>query len=81
MAKQLETVWFKLKPEIKKELSKSSREYSSAKRLKYKLMSISNWWDLTIDEISSICTYGNTYLYDSNASDVIYGDKFLNRKK
>ena len=36
---KIKTVYERLKPELKKILNKSAKDYSSAKRLKYTLMS------------------------------------------
>ena len=53
----IKTIYDNLKPEFKTELNINARKYSSAKRLKYTLMSKTIWQDLTIGEISSMTTY------------------------
>ena len=52
MSKTLsKTLYDKLLPKVKDALRKNAKEYDSAKRFKYNLMSKSNWWDLNIEEI------------------------------
>ena len=42
----IKTIYQKLKPEFKTKLQANARKYSSAKRLKYALMSETSWYDL-----------------------------------
>ena len=73
----IKTIYDNLKPEFKAELNANARKYSSAKRLKYTLMSKTIWQDLTIGEISSMTTYCDIYTHKLSASDVIYGNQIL----
>ena len=73
----IKTIYDNLKPEFKAELNVNARKYSSAKRLKYTLMSKTIWQDLTIGEISSMTTYCDIYTHKLSASDVIYGNQIL----
>ena len=77
MKYKIKTVYDNLKPEFKAELNINARKYSSAKRLKYTLMSKTIWQDLTIGEISSMTTYCDIYTHKLSASDVIYGNQIL----
>ena len=43
---KIKTIYDNLKPEFKAELNINARKYSSAKRLKYTLMSKTSWQDL-----------------------------------
>ena len=45
---KIKSVYDNLLPDVKKELQASARKYSSAKRLKYTLMSKLMWNELTI---------------------------------
>ena len=56
---KIKSVYDKLLPDVKKELQSSAREYNSAKRLKYTLMSKLMWNQLTIDEVKDLITYSN----------------------
>ncbi len=54
---KIKTIYDKLKPDFKTELNINARKYSSAKRLKYTLMSKTSWQDLTLSEVSTMTTY------------------------
>ena len=73
----IKTIYDNLKPEYKAELNINARKYSSAKRLKYTLMSKTSWQDLAISELSSMTTYCDIYTHKLSASDVIYGNQIL----
>ena len=73
----MNNVYEQLKPEYKKQLEESGVKYSSAKRLKYVLLSKSFWGDLLIDDMKSLLTYTDESSYDMSASDFMYGTKFL----
>ena len=73
----IKTIYDNLKPEYKAELNANARKYSSAKRLKYTLMSKTSWQDLAISELSSMTTYCDIYTHKLSASDVIYGNQIL----
>ena len=73
----IKTVYDNLKPEFKAELNVNARKYSSAKRLKYTLMSKTIWQDLTIGEISTMTTYCDIYTYKLSAQDILYGKALL----
>ena len=74
----IKTIYDNLKPEFKTELNINARKYSSAKRLKYTLMSKTIWQELTLSELSSMTTYCDIYTSQLSASDVIYGNQILN---
>jgi len=77
---KMKSIYDLLQPKIKSELQDSARKYSSAKRLKYKLMSSTIWYDLSVSDISSLLSYSGLYASDVTAKDVMYGDKFLTSK-
>ena len=67
------TLYDKLLPEVKDALRKNAREYDSAKRLKYTLMSKSNWWDLNIEEMSAIFRWADLHSFEYNSYTFLYG--------
>jgi len=73
------TIYQKLKPRLKKTLDESARNYNSAKRLKYKLMSSSLYHELTLHEISSLMCYTDVYTHEADGSDLLYGKIFLDK--
>ena len=75
----VKTIYQKLKPSLKKTLDESARNYDSAKKLKYKLMSSSLYHELTLSEISSLMCYTDVYTYEADSSDILYGKIFLNK--
>jgi len=79
MKYKITTIYDNLKPEVKAELNVNARKYSSAKRLKYTLMSKTSWQDLAISEISSMTTYCDIYTYKLSAQDILYGHNILKK--
>ncbi len=75
----IKTIYQKLKPNVKAALNKSARNYDSAKKLKYKLMSSSLYHELTINDISSLMTYADVYTSEVEPGEILYGTKFLNK--
>tara|TARA_R100000951_G_scaffold83937_1_gene71688 strand:+ start:445 stop:684 length:240 start_codon:yes stop_codon:yes gene_type:complete len=75
---KIKSVYDNLLPDVKKELQSSARKYSSAKRLKYTLMSKLMWNELTINEMRDLMTYSSINSYDMSAYSFMYGDKIIN---
>jgi len=73
----MSNLYEQLKPEFKNRLEESGVKYSSAKRLKYLLLSKSFWGDLAIDDMKSLLTYTDSSSYEMSAQDFMYGTKFL----
>jgi hypothetical protein len=73
------TLYDKLLPKVKDALRKNAREYDSAKRLKYNLMSKSNWWDLNIEEISDIFKWCDLHSFQYNSYTFLYGEEIIER--
>ena len=76
---KLKTIYDNLKPEYKTALNTNARQYSSAKRLKYTLMSKTSWYDLTISQISDISVYCDVKTYNLSAQDIIYGNSIITK--
>ena len=75
---KLKSIYQRLVEPVRSELQASARQYDSAKRLKYKLMSSTMWHELTISDISSIICYTGLYTHEISARDIMYGgSKFL----
>jgi len=74
---KIKTIYDKLKPEFKAELQINARQYDSAKRLKYTLMSETSWGDLTLSNISSMSVYCDVPFYKLTARDVMWGKQIL----
>ena len=73
------TIYDKLLPEVKISLRTSAKKYEYAKMLKYKLMSVTIWQDLSISDVADLCSYGNLYTYQLGSYDIMYGDKFIQK--
>ena len=76
---KLKTVYDNLKPEYKSVLNTNARKYSSAKRLKYTLMSKMMWSELTINEVRDVLTYGNLNSWKLDCYSFMYGEKILDK--
>ena len=73
------TLYDKLKPHIKDKLKESSKEYTTVKFVFDKLKSTDYYSDLTIDDIRSICTFGDVWHHDLTQTQLIYGDWLTNK--
>ena len=76
---KIKTVYDKLLPDVKKELQDSARKYSSAKQLKYKLMSKTYWNELTIEDMKDLLTYSGITSYKLDSWSFMYGDNILEK--
>jgi len=72
------TLYDKLKPEIKAKLEENYKEYKTVGFIFDKLQKKDNYSDLTIDDIRSICTFGDVWHYDLTQSELLYGDWLTN---
>ena len=75
---KLKTLYDRLNTNLKSELKNSARKYETAKRLKYKLMSTTLWYDMSVDDISQLMSYSGLYTSEVTASDILYGTRFIN---
>ena len=75
---KLKTLYDRLNTNLKSELKNSARKYDTAKRLKYKLMSTTLWYDMSVDDISQLMSYSGLYTSEVTASDILYGTRFIN---
>ncbi len=73
----MKTVWNQLKKSYQDKIRKNTRKYSTAKRLKYKLMAARGWHNLDINTIRDLLVYTDNYSYDLSGTDIMYGNKFL----
>ena len=73
----IKTIYDNLKPDFKTELNINARKYSSAKRLKYTLMSKTSWQDLTLGEVSSMTTYCDISSFTLAVNDILYGHNII----
>lgn len=74
---KLKTVYDNLLPDVKSSLQASARKYSTAKRLKYTLMSKLMWSELTIDEVRDLLTYSNLDSWKLDNLSFMYGNKIV----
>ena len=73
------TLYDKLNPKIKDKLWKNYKEYKTVKLVFDKLQEKHYYSDLTIDEVKSICTFGDVWYYDLTQSELLYGDWLINK--
>jgi len=76
---KIKTVYDNLLPDVKSALQTSARKYSSAKRLKYTLMSKLMWYELTIDEVRELITYGDLQSWNLNSYAFMYGENIIKK--
>ena len=68
----------KLKPHIKAKLKENAEEYKSVNWLFDKLKQKDNYSELTIDDIRSLCTFGEVWYHDLTQSQIIWGEWLIN---
>ena len=73
------TIYDKLLPGVKSALQGSARKYDSAKRLKYTLMSKTMWYELTIDDMRELISYGEIDSWTLPYSSFMYGDNIIKK--
>mgnify|MGYP001379136754 FL=1 len=73
------TLYDKLKPEIKAKLEENYKEYKTVGFIFDKLQQANHYSDLTIDDVRSICTFGDVWHFDLTQSDILYGDWLTNK--
>ena len=69
----------KLKPHIKDKLKENAKEYESVKWIFDKLKQKDNYSELTIDDIRSLCTFGDVWYHDLTQSQIIWGEWLINK--
>ena len=70
----------KLKPHIKDKLKSQAEEYSvSINSVFNTLKQKHSYSDLTIEEIRSICTFGDVWYYDLTQRYLIWGEWLINK--
>lgn len=76
---KIKTVYDNLLPDVKSALQASARKYSSAKRLKYTLMSKLMRYELTIDDVRELITYGDLQSWNLNSYAFMYGENIIEK--
>lgn len=75
----IKTIYEELVPEVKTSLQESAKEYSTAKRLKYTLMSKTLWSDLTVGEVNDIITYSSLNNSELSPHSYLYGYNIISK--
>jgi len=71
------SLYQRLFPELKKNLNANAKQYATAKQLKYRLMSHTAWYQLTVDDVRSIQLWAD--FYDRSIESVLYGDNIIQK--
>jgi hypothetical protein len=69
----------KLKPHIKAKMKENAEEYESVNWLFDTIKTKHRYSELTIDEIRSICTFGDIWYHDLTQGELIWGDWLINK--
>lgn len=70
-----QSLYQRLFPQLRKNLNANAKEYGAAKQLKYRLMSHSAWYQLTIDDVRNLQIWAD--FYDRSIDSVLYGDNII----
>jgi hypothetical protein len=76
---KINTVYDNLLPDVKSALQASARKYTTAKRLKYTLMSKLMWYELTIDDVRELITYSDLESWNLNSYAFMYGENIIKK--
>ena len=74
-----ESFWKKLKPEYKKTLRVSASKYGTAKKLVYRLKSITNISEMTVGELQSMIVFGEIYTAPIKGVSMIQGTTYFKK--
>ena len=74
---KIKTLYDKLQPEVKSALQANARKYDTAKRLKYVLMSKTNWQELNISTVNDILTFGDVNSSSVSTYGFLYGANII----
>ena len=69
----------KLKPHIKAKMQDNIEKYPSVNWLIDTIKTKPRYSELTIDEIRSICTFGDVWYHDLTQAELIWGDWLINK--
>ncbi len=72
-------IYDKLKPHIKAKMKENAKEYPSVNSLFDTIKNKHLYSELTIEEIRSICTFGDVWYYDLTQKDLIWGEWLINK--
>ena len=75
----IKNIYDELVPEVKTSLQESAKKYSTAKRLKYNLMSKTMWSDLTVQDLSDIITYSNLNNSELSPHSYLFGYNIISK--
>ena len=74
----MKSLYQRLKPEYKQMLSDNTVKYPSVcNELVHALQDKVSWFQLEVEEVSTLITFTDHSLYKLTASDIMYGDEFL----
>ena len=74
----MKTLYQKLKPEYKQVLSDNTIKYPGAcHHLITKLQNNVSWFQLEVEDVSTLVTFTDHSLYKLTANDIMFGDIFL----
>jgi|TARA_B100001939_G_C16392766_1_gene384778 hypothetical protein len=76
---KIKSLYDQLLPEVKLDLKVSARQYSTAKLLKYTLMSKSIWTELSMSDINDLIAYTSLTSYKMSPYDFMYGENIIKK--
>jgi hypothetical protein len=76
---KIKSLYDQLLPEVKLDLKASARQYSTAKLLKYTLMSKSIWTELSMSDINDLIAYTSLTSYKMSPYDFMYGENIIKK--
>mgnify|MGYP003155214262 FL=1 len=76
---KIKSLYDQLLPEVKLDLKVSARQYSTAKLLKYTLMSKSIWTELSMSDINDLIAYTSLTSYKMYPYDFMYGENIIKK--
>ena len=75
----MKTLYDQLKPHIKAALDENHEDYSTSIDYIFdKLQTVNRYSELTIDDVKTLNTFSNSYLFQTTQLELMYGDHLFN---
>ena len=73
----MEKLYKQLKPKFRKALKENCKNYKSVNRIKYYLMSKTQWQDLSITDVKDLVLWANLDTRKLTIDGMLYGDNII----
>ena len=75
----MQNLYKQLKPKFRKALNENCKNYKSVNRIKYNLMSKTQWQDLSITDVKDLVLWANLDTRKLTIDGMLYGDNIIKK--